>query len=192
MNSKIATIAVTAVVTVVIVIGIVWSEEYFSSNEFCLSCHSMSYPYEELQDSFHWGGGIGINPRCSECHLPPGFIARVESHIVDGGRDIYGWLTKDLSTLEKFNERRLEFAHNARVNLKKWDGSPCRHCHRNPRPATEEAEREHERMETEDVTCIDCHQNLVHEPVPQEDLGESIRQGRIVLKNPEEYEGELP
>lgn len=180
------TIVLTAVVTLVVIVAAVRTEGYLSSNAFCLSCHSMSYPYTELQDSFHWGGGTGINPNCRDCHLPPGFVARVESHVFDGMRGLLGEFKHDLSDLDKFNEHRAEFAHNARMNLKKWDCASCRVCHKNPVPATEEAEREHKRMKTENITCIDCHQNLVHESVPEEDLAAGMKEGRIVLKKPQE------
>jgi len=38
-------------------------------------------------------------------------------------------------------------------------------------------------METEDATCIDCHQNLVHKKVPESDLNASLFQGVMVLKD---------
>ena len=43
-------------------------------------------------------------------------------------------------------------------------------------------------METENKSCIDCHQNLVHEEVPEEDIVEGMKQGKIVVKEEEEKE----
>jgi len=182
-------VAVTAVVTFILTIGTMGMESAFSSNKFCLSCHSMSYPYEELKESTHFSySAIGSEPECQDCHLPHNFFLRVESHIVDGMRGLVGELTHDLSTKEAFDEYRAEYAHNARMNLRKWNSSPCTYmCHRNPQPSSEEAEREHKKMKTEGATCIDCHQNLVHEEVPEEDLVKGMREGRIVLKEDEEY-----
>jgi hypothetical protein len=37
-------------------------------------------------------------------------------------------------------------------------------------------------MQTEGATCIDCHQNLVHKKVPENDLNASLAQGQPVLK----------
>ena len=51
---------------------------------------------------------------------------------------------------------------------KKWDSSPCRVCHKDPQPSSDEAEIEHKKMETEGATCIDCHPNLVHEEEDEE------------------------
>jgi len=141
----------------------------------------MSYNYEELKESSHFGA-LGVNPRCEDCHLPPQFLKRVESHIVDGTRALIGELKHDLSTVENFDKYRAEYAHNARINIKKWDSSPCRTCHKAVKPSSDEAEKEHKKMETENKTCIDCHQNLVHAEVPEEDLDMGIAQGKMVLK----------
>lgn len=174
-------IIVTAVITLAVSYGVVAMEKAFSTTGFCTSCHSMSYPYEELKKSTHYGV-IGADPDCEDCHLPQDFLLRVETHVVDGTRELIAQLTHDYSTKERFDERRAEIAHHARLNLRKWDSSPCRVCHRNVRPSSEEAEREHKKLKTGEATCIDCHQNLVHEEVPEEDLPRSQREGRIVLK----------
>ncbi len=189
IRSQWKVILASVVVTVVVIFGVWGGERFLSSTTFCLSCHSMSYPAEELKESGHYGP-LGVNPECQDCHLPPSFIKRVESHIIDGTRAIIGELTKDLSTKEKFDEYRLEFAHNARMNLKKWDSASCRRCHKKPMPPTEEAAAEHKKMETEGKTCIDCHQNLVHEEVPEEDLDQAMKLGKIVLKEEAEEEEE--
>ena len=182
-------ILASVVVTLVVVFGIWGIDRFLGSTTFCLSCHSMTYNYEELKESGHYGS-LGVNPECRDCHLPPSFIKRIESHIVDGTRAIIGELTKDLSTKEKFDKYRPEFAHNARMNLKKWNSATCRRCHKKPMPPTEEAAAEHKKMETEGKTCIDCHQNLVHEEVPEEDLDKELKTGKIVLKEETEEEEE--
>ncbi|MBA4142012.1 MAG: NapC/NirT family cytochrome c, partial [Nitrosospira sp.] len=112
----------------------------------------------------------------------------VATHIVDGAREVYMELTEDYSTLEKFNERRLIMAHDARMNLKKWDSVTCRECHRDPQPPGADAQAAHKKMETEGATCIDCHQNLVHTEAPETDLNESRKQGKLVLKEDEDDE----
>jgi cytochrome c-type protein NapC len=96
----------------------------------------------------------------------------------------------DYSTLEKFNERRLIMAHDARMNLKKWDSVTCRDCHKNPDPPGADAQEAHKKMKTEGATCIDCHQNLVHAEAPETDLNASLAAGKLVLKEVEEEEDE--
>ncbi|MEE9613983.1 MAG: NapC/NirT family cytochrome c, partial [Thermodesulfobacteriota bacterium] len=91
-------------------------------------------------------------------------------HIVSGVRDTYAEFTKGLDTEESYDAHRAEMARNARMSLKKWDSSPCRACHKNVRPENGHGKEEHKRMETEGLTCIDCHQGIYHKPVPEEKL----------------------
>ncbi len=179
-------ILVSAVLTIAAIIFFWGGERVFSSQPFCAEfCHSMSYVDEEVKDSSHFGA-LGVNPDCEDCHLPPNYLLRIESHVVDGIRAVIGEFKHDLSTKEGFDEYRHEYAHNARMALKKWDSSPCRVCHKDPQPSSDEAEIAHKKMETEGATCIDCHQNLVHDEVEEEDLDEGLRLGKIVLKEEEE------
>ncbi len=169
------------VVMVAVVLG---GEAAVSTTEFCTSCHSMTYPAEELKESSHYGAR-GANPGCKDCHIPQGlqnFHLAVATHVVDGARELYLEMVNDYSTLEKFNERRLIMAHDELMNLNKCDSLTCRACHRNPQPTGADAKAAHKKMETEGATCIDCHQNLVHKEVAETDLNESIKQGKMVLK----------
>jgi cytochrome c-type protein NapC len=170
-----------AFATVILIATVSGGESFMSSTTFCVSCHSMSYPEEELRDSSHYSS-LGIDPECQDCHLPPQFLLRVESHIVDGIRALIGELKHDLSTKKEFDKHRAEYAHNARLNIRKWDSSPCKVCHKDVRPSSRQAEAQHKKMGKEDLTCIDCHQNLVHGRVPKEDLVRGIAEGRIVLQ----------
>ncbi len=161
-------------------------EAALSTTAFCTSCHSMSYPAKELQKSDHYGA-LGADPDCKDCHVPQGlgnFHLAVQSHLRDGVRELYLELTEDYSDVKKFNKRRLEMAHYARMNLKRWDSVTCRSCHRNPRPAGE-AKQAHKKMHTEGATCIDCHQNLVHKEVEETDLNASLIQGKMVIREEE-------
>ena len=181
--------ALLGIVLVAVVFG---GEAALSTEEFCTSCHSMTYPQKELKQSTHYGA-LGVNPGCKDCHIPQGienFHLAVATHAIDGARELYLEFVNDYSTLEKFNERRLEMAHDARMNLKKWDSITCRTCHKKPAPPGESAQAEHKKMETEGATCIDCHQNLVHEEVPMTDLNASIALGKLVLKPEDEGEDE--
>ncbi len=173
----------TAMITLAMVGAGVGGMKALSTTTFCTSCHSMSYPYDELQKSNHYGA-MGVDPECGDCHVPPGFEnlhLAIATHVVDGGRELYLELTGDYSDINKFNQRRLEMAHYARMNLKRWDSITCRSCHKNPRPFGE-AKKEHEKMVTQGATCIDCHQNLVHKEVEETDLDASLAQGEMVLK----------
>jgi len=170
-----------AVVSIVAVFG---GEAALSTTTFCVSCHSQTYPYEELKKSSHYGA-LGSDPGCKDCHIPQGlenFHRAVWTHLYDGPQELVAEFLHDYSTIEKFNERRLGMAYNARMNLKRWDSVTCRDCHKNTRPPGKDAKAAHMKMETEKATCIDCHQNLVHKKVPETDLNASLAQGKMVLK----------
>ena len=188
-KGSIGSLLIGGLLGIVLLAVVFGGEAALSTDEFCTSCHSMTYPQEELKQSTHYGA-LGVNPGCKDCHIPQGienFHLAVYTHVVDGARELYLELVNDYSTLEKFNERRLIMAHDARMNLKKWDSITCRTCHKNPDPPGESAQAEHKKMETEGATCIDCHQNLVHAEVPMTDLNASRAAGKMVLK-PEEDE----
>lgn len=178
------TLLIGAFLGVVMVAVVFGGEAAVSTDQFCTSCHSMTYPAEELKKSSHYGA-LGANPGCKDCHIPQGFEnfhLALYTHAVDGVRELYLEFAGDYSTLEKFNERRLIMAHDARMNLKKWDSVTCRECHRDPQPPGADAKAAHKKMETEGATCIDCHQNLVHKAVEETDLNASRTQKKMVLK----------
>ncbi len=178
------TLLIGAFLGVVMVAVVFGGEAAVSTDQFCTSCHSMTYPAEELKKSSHYGA-LGANPGCKDCHIPQGFEnfhLALYTHVVDGARELYLEFAEDYSTLEKFNERRLIMAHDARMNLKKWDSVTCRECHRDPQPPGADAKAAHKKMETEGATCIDCHQNLVHKAVEETDLNASRTQKKMVLK----------
>lgn len=170
-----------AAVLATLVIG---GEAAVSHTAFCTSCHEMTYPAEELKKSTHYGA-LGADPECKDCHVPQGianFHRAVATHVFDGAREVWLHFTRDYSDVKKFNKYRLEMAHHARMNLKRWDSVTCRDCHRNARPPGAAAREAHARMETEGATCIDCHQNLVHREVDETDLDRSLAEGKMVVR----------
>lgn len=60
--------AALMVETITVVFG---GEHALSRTEFCVSCHSQTYPYEELKKSSHYGA-LGADPGCKDCHVPQG------------------------------------------------------------------------------------------------------------------------
>ena len=64
-------------------------EAAVSTNEFCTSSHSMTYPEKELKDSSHYGA-LGANPGCKDCHIPQGLgnlHLAIATHVVDGAEN---------------------------------------------------------------------------------------------------------
>lgn len=176
-----------AAAAVGLAIAVVGGEAALSTTQFCTSCHSMSYPAEELRKSAHYGA-LGRDPGCRDCHIPQGLRnlhLALATHVVNGARDLLREFQHDYSDVGKFNARRLEMAQIARLQLKAWDSLTCRSCHENPRPPGKDAQAAHRTMGTRKTTCVDCHQNLVHKSVPETDLDASIAQGKMVLKEGE-------
>ncbi|MCC6714312.1 MAG: NapC/NirT family cytochrome c [Gammaproteobacteria bacterium] len=173
--------AVFAVALVILVGG---GEAAISTTAFCTSCHEMTYPAQELKKSTHYAA-LGADPECKDCHVPQGianFHRAVATHLFDGARELWLHFTRDYSDIKKFNKLRLEMAHHARMNLKRWDSVTCRDCHRNARPPGASARAAHAKMETQGATCIDCHQNLVHKEVDETDLDKSLAEGKMVVR----------
>ena len=184
MSGKASTLIVGAVLGILSVAVVFGGEAAISRTEFCISCHSETYPYEELKKSSHWGA-LGADPGCKDCHVPQGFFnfhKAVYTHVVDGLPFLIMEFTEDYSTIEKFNEKRPEAAYRARMKLKEWDSLTCRACHKNVKAPGASAKAAHAKMQSEGATCIDCHQNLVHKKVPEHDLNASLAQGKPVIK----------
>ncbi|MBI5970583.1 MAG: NapC/NirT family cytochrome c [Deltaproteobacteria bacterium] len=175
------TVAVTAIITLAAVYGVYRTERHISSYKFCTSCHSMTFPDAETKKSSHFGR-LGIYPECKDCHLPPRFLQRIFTHLTEGVHDTIGNFKYDLNTKEKFDKHRAAFAHIARAAMKKTDSVNCRKCHKAPNPASDYGKMQHKKIGSSGTTCIDCHQNLVHEYVPEEDIAKGIEEGRIVLR----------
>ncbi|GMV46149.1 MAG: hypothetical protein AMXMBFR66_15470 [Pseudomonadota bacterium] len=184
MRSKKAAALLGAAITLFLVVLALAGEAALSTQAFCTGCHSMSYPAQELAKSTHYGR-VGADPQCKDCHVPQGIEnlhLAIRAHLVDGSRDLWRELTLDYSDLARFNARRLQMAHQARLEMKRSDSLTCRRCHRNPRPVAPEGKAEHQRLAAGEATCIDCHQNLVHKAVAETDLGKSLATGTMVLK----------
>ncbi len=182
LRSRGGALALGAALALALVALIFGGEAALSTTPFCVSCHSMSYPAEELRKSSHYGA-LGVNPECRDCHVPQGlanFHLAVAAHVVDGARELALELTNDYSDIRKFDARRAEMAYAARMNMKRWDSVTCRGCHKDPQPPGADARAAHDKLRTQGATCIDCHQNLVHKEVPETDLDGSLAQGRRV------------
>lgn len=173
-----------AAIGLAVAVVAVGGEAALSTQAFCTSCHSMTYPAKELAKSAHYGR-FGADPQCKDCHIPQGMEnlhLAVRAHLVDGARDLFREMTNDYSDIGRFNERRLQMAHEARMQMKRLDSLTCRRCHRDPRPVAPEGKLAHQRLSSAGATCIDCHQNLVHKEVPETDLDKSLVAGEMVLK----------
>jgi nitrate/TMAO reductase-like tetraheme cytochrome c subunit len=70
-----------------------------------------------------------------------------------------------------WQQRRPQLAHAVRDWMRANDSVTCRSCHVEAaiEPARKRGQRAHTEARESRMTCIDCHYNLVHEPVEPRD-----------------------
>ncbi|NIW85383.1 MAG: hypothetical protein GWN09_02065 [Gammaproteobacteria bacterium] len=157
----------------VALIGAQQAYHYSSSDEFCsTSCHSMdAYVANETHyvQSSHRTPSTGVQAGCSDCHMPPTFPDNIIYKITSGTRDIYREFTSDFSDPRSWEQRREVLAHRVRDWFIETDSASCRSCHTAEvlKPTRERGQRQHELAQRARVTCIGCHYDLVHAPVPR-------------------------
>ena len=71
-KGAIGTLLTGGLLGIVLVAVVFGGEAALSTEEFCTSCHSMTYTQKELKESTHYGA-LGVNPGCKDCHIPQGF-----------------------------------------------------------------------------------------------------------------------
>jgi len=148
-------------------------DHFTSTAEFCTTCHSMTYAEQSYQQSTHYNSDSGVRADCGHCHVSEGVLSATWDHAVgtvDLLKQIKGKITGPDYDDPVINVLRLpESAFKARKWFKKSDSATCKRCHviqavLGKRPDTAQIHAE----DAEGKSCIDCHYNLVHRPVPDE------------------------
>jgi len=149
--------------------------ELTNHTEFCVSCHEMSIPFEELKKTVHYSNRSGTSVSCADCHVAS------SKHPVDYGRkltmkllaarDVIGHILGTVDTREKFEDKRFEMAKRVWQKMKDSDSRECRNCHLfDTMDKTKQKDRavvKHEGAIEDNKTCIDCHKGIAHKPVHQ-------------------------
>lgn len=154
-----------------LILGSVAINRYTSTDKFCTSCHAMASLAADSHyvQSAHQANGEGVRAGCGDCHIPHGrWFAETYAHATDGMRDEIAELTHNYNDPAVWEPRRIALADIVREEMRRDDSAACRDCH-NPaaiKPQSEAGRAAHALLGTERVTCIDCHFNLVHAPVP--------------------------
>jgi nitrate/TMAO reductase-like tetraheme cytochrome c subunit len=144
---------------------------YTSTDAFCTSCHSMTLLAAEPQfaRSAHRSNTAGVRPSCGDCHIPAtNWFTETYAHAVKGLWDVIAESTHDFRNPAVWEARRVELAHSVRDEMRSQDSVTCRSCHDAVaiNPASERGRAAHGLVKEGRMTCIDCHFNLVHAPVP--------------------------
>ena len=107
--------------------------EYTNRAEFCISCHEMTIPYEELKKTVHYKNRSGTTVQCADCHVassktPTDYIFKSFQKLM-AARDVIGHITGVVDTPEKFEAHRLTMAKRVWERMKERDSKECRNCH---------------------------------------------------------------
>jgi len=150
--------------------------EWTNRSEFCLSCHEMKIPYDELQKTVHYKNRSGTTVSCADCHVAssktPVDYARKSTMKLIAARDVVGHILGTIDTPEKYEAHRLEMAKRVWERMKESDSRECRNCHDfKTMDTTKQKDRsavKHEGAIEDNKTCIDCHKGIAHKPVHQQ------------------------
>lgn len=140
-----------------------------TANAFCTGCHSMTYAQESYRRSVHYSSPSGVRATCGDCHVSPGLLAATWDHAV-GLRDLFKQLFGPDYNDPVVNALRLpQAAFTARDWFRRRDSATCKTCHTLEAILGQRADTAAiHRDEGAGKTCIDCHYNLVHRPVPDQ------------------------
>jgi cytochrome c-type protein NapC len=132
---------------------------------FCTSCHEMSTVYEEYKQTIHYSNRTGVRAACPDCHVPhewgPKILRKMQASF-----EVWGKITGEISTPEKFEAKRMELATNEWNKMKSVDSRECRNCHTWEGMSSEKQKpsvfKKHTAAREEGKTCIDCHKGIAH------------------------------
>jgi cytochrome c-type protein NapC len=147
--------------------------EFTNRTEFCISCHEMTIPYEDLKKTIHFSNRTGTTIACADCHVAssknPIDYGRKFTMKLLAARDVLGHLKGYIDTPEKFEEHRLDMAKIVWKKMKEADSKECRNCHNfNTMDKSKQKSRtvvKHEDAVADGKTCIDCHKGIAHKAV---------------------------
>lgn len=146
-----------------------WSVELSNSEAFCISCHEMSWVYEEYKQQAHYRNASGVRATCSDCHVPKEWGPKMKRKIQATFKELPRKISGKINTREKFEAHRLELAESVWATMKANDSQECRNCHSQESMELESqdssARKKHslERRLEKGETCIDCHKGISHE-----------------------------
>lgn len=108
--------------------GTQWVMHKTSTTEFCVSCHSMSYPKAEWEGSSHFANTKGVRAQCSDCHIPKEGWHYVKAKFI-ALKDLWYEAQGKIENKEKYEAHREEMAQRVWDDMKANDSETCRSCH---------------------------------------------------------------
>lgn len=143
-----------------------------STEEFCISCHSMQQPFNELKNSPHWSNTAGVTATCSDCHLPHDKTAKF-ARKMQASREVLAELMGKYKEEGSFEKHRLEMAEREWKRFAANGSKECKNCHSYERMNFENmslaAQKAMKPAAERNQSCIDCHKGIAHhKPVQNE------------------------
>ncbi len=141
--------------------------EFSSTEEFCTGCHEMyDNVYQELQTTIHFSNRSGVRAKCSDCHVPHEWTAKI-ARKMEASKEIWGKVFGTINTRDKFLAKRRELAEREWARLKANDSLECRNCHdfefMDFTKQSKRATHQHSTaLASKEKTCIDCHKGIAH------------------------------
>jgi len=161
--------------------GLNMGMEYTNRSEFCMSCHEMTIPFEELKKTVHYKNRSGTTVQCADCHVassktPTDYMFKSFQKIM-AARDVIGHIKGTVDTPEKFEAYRLTMAERVWDRMIERDSKECRNCHKfetmDPDKQKDRSVVKHEGAIEDGKTCIECHKGIAHKPVHNQAGGEA-------------------
>ena len=166
-----------------IALGAEEMDRFTSTDTFCTSCHAMQVyiaDSETYKSSVHQTTASGVRAGCADCHIPKGLVLATYTHAVNGISDIWGEISRDYDNPEVWNAEKTRLADAVREWFRDNDSITCRECHEEAsiKPARQRGQNQHREALEANMTCIDCHYNLVHDEIePSESFLEQGENG---------------
>lgn len=153
--------------------GLNTAMEWTNRSAFCMSCHEMTIPFEELKKTVHYKNRSGTTVQCADCHVassktPTDYIFKSFQKLM-AARDVIGHIKGTVDSQEKFEAHRLTMAQRVWERMKERDSKECRNCHdfktMDPAKQKDRSVAKHEGAIEDGKTCIDCHKGIAHKAV---------------------------
>jgi len=169
------------IVGALFVLALIEFDRVTSSNAFCTTCHSMTFAEAAYRETVHYNSPSGVRASCGDCHVSPGLLAATWDHAI-GTKDLIKQLFGPDYDDPVINVLHLpEAAFASRRWFRRTDSATCRRCHVQEAILGERANTAAiHREEAAGKTCIDCHYNLVHRRVPDEQTFKRAAWNRMI------------
>lgn len=136
-----------------------------STEEFCVSCHSMEGVQAELKETAHWKNEHGVAAQCADCHLPHDTIPKYMRKI-QALKEVYAEATGKYDEEGSFEKHRYEMAKREWDRMSANGSAECKACHSYERMDFDKMSQEaRDRMmpaAEKNQSCIDCHKGIAH------------------------------